>query len=157
MMKNWLVMMELVNPYLKDEARKVASTVCRDWFDADSNTRESCKIDICYAASTRILRRCPNLQRLHLKGHKRGVMGSNHWGCEADLWVREITKADMFQALKSISLKRMILKDEDLDRIAKSRLDKLQVLKLDSCSGFSTDGLLSIAIHCRCVTWSFFK
>ncbi|KAG2288336.1 hypothetical protein Bca52824_047940 [Brassica carinata] len=43
----------------------------------------------------------------------------------------------------------MIVSDLDLDVLAKARLDKLEGLKLDKCSGFSTDGLLSIVKPCR--------
>ncbi|KAM0023576.1 putative leucine-rich repeat domain superfamily [Helianthus debilis subsp. tardiflorus] len=43
----------------------------------------------------------------------------------------------------------MIVKDEDLELLAREKGDVLQVLKLDKCSGFSTDGLLHISRSCR--------
>lgn len=47
----------------------------------------------------------------------------------------------------------MIVSDLDQDVLAKARLDKLEGLKLDKCSGFSTDGLLSIVKPCRYVSF----
>ncbi|MDV3166733.1 MAG: hypothetical protein Q8807_03775 ['Waltheria sp.' little leaf phytoplasma] len=43
----------------------------------------------------------------------------------------------------------MIVKDSDLEILARSKGKILQVLKLDKCSGFSTDGLLHIGRRCR--------
>ncbi|GKF86718.1 coronatine-insensitive protein 1-like protein, partial [Tanacetum coccineum] len=38
--------------------------------------------------------------------------------------------------------------DSDLELLARSRGEKLRVLEIDSCSGFSTDGLLCIGKYC---------
>ncbi|ESQ56294.1 hypothetical protein EUTSA_v10027610mg [Eutrema salsugineum] len=43
----------------------------------------------------------------------------------------------------------MVVGDLNLDVLARARLDELEALKLDKCSGFSTDGLLSIVKLCR--------
>ncbi|KAG4143117.1 hypothetical protein ERO13_D06G170200v2 [Gossypium hirsutum] len=43
----------------------------------------------------------------------------------------------------------MIVEDLDLEVLAKSRGRGLQALKLDKCSGFSTDGLLHVGRLCR--------
>ncbi|KAH0884191.1 hypothetical protein HID58_060287 [Brassica napus] len=61
-------------------------------------------------------------------------------------------ESDVSQAQREAScnyFQRMIVSDLDLDVLAKARLDKLEGLKLDKCSGFSTDGLLSIVKPCR--------
>ncbi|KAL0771983.1 hypothetical protein Bca101_037134 [Brassica carinata] len=61
-------------------------------------------------------------------------------------------ESDVSQAQREAScnyVQRMIVSDLDLDVLAKARLDKLEGLKLDKCSGFSTDGLLSIVKPCR--------
>lgn len=42
-----------------------------------------------------------------------------------------------------------MVSDEDLLTLAKERVHKLQKLKLDKCSGFSTDGLEAISHSCR--------
>ncbi|KAM3355634.1 hypothetical protein P3S68_022347 [Capsicum galapagoense] len=72
------------------------------------------------------------------------------WRGSVTPWVAEITK--LFRRLKALHFRRMIVRDSDLELPA-IRLGKvLQVLKLDKCSGFSTDGLLHIAHSCR--RWS---
>jgi hypothetical protein len=43
----------------------------------------------------------------------------------------------------------MIVSDLDLELLARSRGRVLHALKLDKCSGFSTDGLLHIGRSCR--------
>ncbi|CAF1839644.1 BnaC04g19600D [Brassica napus] len=65
-------------------------------------------------------------------------------------------ESDVSQAQREAScnyFQRMIVSDLDLDVLAKARLDKLEGLKLDKCSGFSTDGLLSIVKPCREEEW----
>lgn len=79
------------------------------------------------------------------------------WGGYVKPWVEEFSRS--FVALNSLHFRRMIVVDEDLKLIAKSRGRTLQVLRLDKCSGFSTDGLLHITSSCRyfnCLFYDFF-
>lgn len=69
------------------------------------------------------------------------------WGGFVTPWVEEIARS--FVCLKAVHFRRMIVKDDDLELLARSRGHVLQVLKLDKCSGFSTDGLLHISRFCR--------
>jgi coronatine-insensitive protein 1 len=69
------------------------------------------------------------------------------WGGYATPWIEEI--ATSFTCLKAIHFRRMIVTDSDLKLLAQSRGRALQVLMLDKCSGFSTDGLLHICRLCR--------
>ncbi|KAF3667154.1 hypothetical protein FXO37_10145, partial [Capsicum annuum] len=69
------------------------------------------------------------------------------WRGSVTPWVAEITK--LFRRLKALHFRRMIVRDSDLELPAIRRGKVLQVLKLDKCSGFSTDGLLHIAHSCR--------
>ncbi|KAG0468241.1 hypothetical protein HPP92_017569 [Vanilla planifolia] len=69
------------------------------------------------------------------------------WGGYATPWVTEI--AVNFNCLKALHLRRMIVKDADIDMLVQARGHMLQSLKLDKCSGFSTDGLSIIASSCR--------
>lgn len=69
------------------------------------------------------------------------------WGGYVRPWVVEFSRS--FVALNSFHFRRMIVHDDDLKLIAQSRGRTLQVLKLDKCSGFSTDGLLHITSSSR--------
>ncbi|KAJ6718006.1 F-BOX/TPR REPEAT PROTEIN POF3 [Salix purpurea] len=86
-----------------------------------------------------------------MKGKPRAAMFFNlipeDWGGFVTPWVNEI--AESFNCLKSLHFRRMIVKDSDLELLASSRGRVLEVLKLDKCSGFSTDGLSHIGRSCR--------
>lgn len=69
------------------------------------------------------------------------------WGGYVRPWVVEFSRT--FVALNSLHFRRMIVLDEDLELIGKSRGRTLHALRLDKCSGFSTDGLLHITSSCR--------
>ncbi|KAF8044631.1 hypothetical protein N665_7396s0001 [Sinapis alba] len=141
---------EQVMPYITDpKDRDSASLVCRRWFKIDSETREHVTMALCYTSTPdRLSRRFPNLRSLKLKGKPRAAMFNlipENWGGFVTPWVNEI--AVSLRRLKSVHFRRMIVSDLDLDVLAKARLDELEALKLDKCSGFSTDGLLSIVKH----------
>nr|VDC89825.1 unnamed protein product [Brassica oleracea] len=143
---------EQVMPYITDpKDRDSASLVCRRWFEIDSETREHVTMALCYTSTPdRLSRRFPNLRSIKLKGKPRAAMFNlipENWGGFVTPWVNEI--ASSLRRLKSVHFRRMIVSDLDLDVLAKARLDELEALKLDKCSGFSTDGLFSIVKHCR--------
>ncbi|XP_043699304.1 coronatine-insensitive protein 1-like [Telopea speciosissima] len=146
------VALELVMAYINDPRdRDAVSLVCHKWFEIDALTRKHITIAHCYTASPeRLRRRFQRLESLKLKGKPRGAMFNlipEDWGGYAGPWIREI--AESFNCLKSLHFRRMIVKDADLKPLARARGQTLQVLQLDKCSGFSTDGLLHVARHCR--------
>lgn len=79
------------------------------------------------------------------------------WGGYVTPWVEKI--AWSFRSLKYLHFRRMIVRDLDLELLASERGRVLLSLKLDKCSGFSTDGLLHIGRSCKYVllliTWLF--
>lgn len=132
--------------------RDAISLVCKKWYQIDKITRKHINIALCYSASPdRLRRRFPTLESLKLKGKPRASMFSNiipdDWGGYAGPWVSEI--ADAFLCLKCVHFRRMIVKDEDIGVLVRGRGHMLNVLKLDKCNGFSTDGLVVIARSCR--------
>ncbi|CAH8376544.1 unnamed protein product [Eruca vesicaria subsp. sativa] len=142
----------ILMPYVTDpKDRASASLVNPLWFKADSETREHVTIAFCYASSPhRLSRRFPNLRSLKLKGKPRAAMFNlvpENWGGFATPWVNEIALS--LRRIRSVHFRRMIVSDLDLDVLARARGDELEVLKLDKCSGFSTDGILSVVKHCR--------
>nr|ABK27928.1 coronatine-insensitive 1 [Nicotiana attenuata] len=143
---------ECVIPYITESRdRDAVSLVCKRWWQIDAITRKHITMALCYTAKPEQLsRRFPHLESLKLKGKPRAAMFNlipEDWGGYVTPWVVEITKS--FSKLKALHFRRMIVRDSDLELVAMNRGKVLQVLKLDKCSGFSTDGLLHICRSCR--------
>lgn len=144
---------ECVIPYVKDPRdRDALSLVCKRWCAVDAITRKHVTMALCYTAMPqRLSRRFPQLESLKLKGKPRAAMFNlipEDWGGYVTPWVEEIVRS--FGKMKALHFRRMIVKDSDLELLANSAAGKvLEVLKLDKCSGFSTDGLLLIGRLCR--------
>ncbi|XP_042491288.1 coronatine-insensitive protein 1-like [Macadamia integrifolia] len=154
------VALELVMAHIQDPRdRDAVSLVCHKWYQIDASTRKHITIAHCYTTSPERLRqRFQHLESLILKGKPRGAMFNlipEDWGGYAGPWIREI--AQSFNCLKSLHFRRMIVKDADLELLARARGHMLQVLKLDKCSGFSTDGLWHVARNCRCLRILFLE
>ncbi|XP_030451292.1 coronatine-insensitive protein 1 [Syzygium oleosum] len=146
------VVLTCVMPYVDDpKDRDAISLVCRRWYEIDALTRKHVTIALCYTTSPdRLRRRFRHLESLKLKGKPRAAMFNlipEDWGGYVTPWVTEI--AQSFDCLKSLHFRRMIVTDSDLALLARSRGRVLQVLKLDKCSGFSTDGLRHVGRLCR--------
>ncbi|PKA63122.1 Coronatine-insensitive protein 1 [Apostasia shenzhenica] len=145
--------LECVMGYVDDPCdRGAISLVCKKWHRIDCLTRKHVTIAICYSTTPQRLReRFPRLESLQIKGKPRAAMFFNlipeDWGGYARPWVSEM--AMDFLCLKSLHFRRMIVKDSDIDVLVHARGHILQSLKLDKCSGFSTDGLSLIAASCR--------
>ncbi|KAM1054013.1 hypothetical protein ACFX13_001482 [Malus domestica] len=146
------VVMDVVMPYLHDpKDRDAVSLVCKRWYELDALTRKHVTIALCYTTTPdRLRQRFQHLESLKLKGKPRAAMFNlipEDWGGYVTPWVREI--ADSFHRLTCLHFRRMIVRDSDLELLAETRGRVLQVLKLDKCSGFSTDGLFHIGHSCR--------
>ncbi|KAK4436544.1 Coronatine-insensitive protein 1 [Sesamum alatum] len=144
---------ECVIPYVQDPRdRGAVSLVCKRWYEIDAITRKHVTIALCYTATPkRLSRRFPQLESLKLKGKPRAAMFNlieEDWGGYVTPWVEEVIGA--FGRMKALHFRRMIVSDADLELLATSRAgDVLEVLKLDRCSGFTTNGLLHIGRLCR--------
>lgn len=148
--------LEFVLGYVDDPRdREAVSQVCKKWYQIDALSRKHVTIAICYSTSPgRLRRRFPNLESLKLKGKPRAAMFNlipEDWGGYVGPWIREIAEA--FNCLKSLHLRRMIVKDEDIRVLVKARGHMIESLKLDKCSGLSTDGLLLVARSCRYIVF----
>ncbi|XP_022156918.1 coronatine-insensitive protein 1 [Momordica charantia] len=154
------VVLGCVMPYIHDPRdRDAVSQVCRRWYELDALTRKHVTIALCYTTTPeRLRRRFIHLESLELKGKPRAAMFNlipEDWGGYVTPWVREI--ADSFNCLKSLHFRRMIVVDSDLELLARARGRVLQSLKLDKCSGFSTDGLFHIGRSCRSLKTLFLE
>ncbi|KAI7757198.1 hypothetical protein M8C21_017196, partial [Ambrosia artemisiifolia] len=140
-----------VVPYITDHRdRSSVSLVCKKWCELDGVTRKHVTVGICYSTTPfRLSQRFPLLESLTVKGKPRAAMFDlipENWGGFVTPWVKEITNS--LTCLKSLHFRRMIVKDVDIDLLTSVKGSELRVLKLDLCSGFSTDGLLKIGKLC---------
>lgn len=154
------IVLTCVMPYIDDpKDRDAISLVCRRWYEIDALTRKHVTIALCYTTSPeRLRRRFRHLESLKLKGKPRAAMFNlipENWGGYVTPWVTEI--AQSFDCLKSLHFRRMIVEDSNLEVLATSRGRVLQVLKLDKCSGFSTDGLLHVGRLCKTLRTFFLE
>jgi len=145
-------MLHLVMGFVEDPRdREAASLVCRRWHRVDALSRKHVTVPFCYAVSpARLLARFPRLESLAVKGKPRAAMYGlipDDWGAYARPWVTEL--AAPLECLKALHLRRMVVTDNDLAELVRARGHMLQELKLDKCTGFSTDGLRLVAHSCR--------
>ncbi|XP_021769137.1 coronatine-insensitive protein 1-like [Chenopodium quinoa] len=143
--------LECILPYIEDSRdRSSVSAVCRKWYELDRLTRKHVTIALCYTTTPQqLLDRFPNIESLKLKGKPRASMYNlipDDWGGYVGPWVQILAS---FPRLNKLHFRRMIVKDSDLQLIATVKNRNLISLKLDKCSGFSTDGLLHISHSCR--------
>ncbi|XP_021723517.1 coronatine-insensitive protein 1-like [Chenopodium quinoa] len=142
--------LECCIPYIQDPSdRSSISMVSKRWYELDRLTRRTITIYLCYTTTPqRLYDRFPNIESLRLKGKPRPAMYNlipDDWGGFAKPWIDVLGS---FRCLNSLHLRRMIVTDADLYTIGSVKGCSLQLLKLDKCSGFSTDGLLHITRHC---------
>ncbi|RWW17593.1 hypothetical protein BHE74_00006809 [Ensete ventricosum] len=144
--------LERVMGYVDDPRdREAISLVCKKWYRIDALSRKHVTVAICYSTTPdRLLRRFLNLESLKLKGKPRAAMFNlipEDWGGYAGPWIRGLAHA--LDCLKALHFRRMIVSDEDIGALVQARGNVLKSLKLDKCSGFSTDALLLIARSCK--------
>ncbi|KAM0920823.1 hypothetical protein ACQ4PT_007247 [Festuca glaucescens] len=133
--------------------RSAASLVCRSWHRAESATRVSLAVrNILAASPARAARRFPNAHHILLKGRPRfadfNLLPPGWAGSAFRPWAAAFASA-AFPALRSLSLKRITVTDDDLDLLARSLPPSFRELSFLLCDGFSSRGLASIASHCR--------
>lgn len=96
-----------------------------------------------------VIRRFRDLRSVSIKGKPHFAdfnLVPEGWGAHALPWIAAFSEA--YPALEEFRMKRMVVTDEGLELVAKN-FKNFKVLVLCSCEGFSTDGLASIAAHCR--------
>ncbi|KAM0053989.1 putative F-box domain, leucine-rich repeat domain superfamily, F-box-like domain superfamily [Helianthus debilis subsp. tardiflorus] len=130
--------------------RNTASLVCKSWYEMERWCRKRVFIGNCYAVNPRVvIRRFPEVKSVELKGKPHFAdfnLVPEGWGGYVYPWIVEIARA--YPWLEEIRLKRMVVTDECLEIVAKS-FRNFRVLVLESCEGFSTDGLAAVAANCR--------
>ncbi|CAI9097051.1 OLC1v1033347C1 [Oldenlandia corymbosa var. corymbosa] len=122
--------------------RNAAALVCKGAYRTESDTRDHAFVPFCYSTNSRRLSaRFPNLRSLTLNGKPNTAAAEDSGGL-----------GGLRDAVGGGIRTWMIVRDSDLYILAAVKGKILRVLKLDTCSGFSTNGLLQIARTCRKLT-----
>ncbi|KAJ8535702.1 hypothetical protein K7X08_023422 [Anisodus acutangulus] len=144
------VLEQIFSDITSDKDRNSISLVCKSWYEAERCCRKNVFIGNCYAVSPSILiKRFPDIRSINIKGKPHFAdfdLVPEGWGAFFYPWVIAMAKAYPF--LEEIRLKRMVVCDESLELVAKA-FKNFEVLVLQSCEGFTTDGLAAIAANCR--------
>nr|GEX32092.1 hypothetical protein [Tanacetum cinerariifolium] len=130
--------------------RNSFSLVSHMCYDVDAKTRKHVTAHLCYATPLRFRQRFPFIESLTLarNPHIVDLTSLCNWDHNLTPWLQEI--ATSFKRLKVVRLQNLVVHDLDLGLLARTLGEKLRVLEIDSCSGFSTDGLLYIGIGYNC-------
>ncbi|KAI8548355.1 hypothetical protein RHMOL_Rhmol07G0267500 [Rhododendron molle] len=130
--------------------RNSASLVCKSWYRVEALTRSDLFIGNCYAVSPRrATERFRRVTAVTLKGKPRFAdfnLMPPQWGAHFAPWVN--CMGQCYRALEKVCLKRMSVKDDDLELLA-HYFPLFKELVLVCCDGFGTSGLAVVANKCR--------
>lgn len=130
--------------------RNALSLVCKSWYRLERFSRLKIFIGNCYAISPeRTITRFPGLKSLTLKGKPHFAdfnLVPHDWGGYVYPWIDALARNRV--GLEELRLKRMVVSDESLELLSRAFVN-FKSLVLDSCEGFTTDGLAAIAANCR--------
>ncbi|KAH0933570.1 hypothetical protein HID58_010687, partial [Brassica napus] len=123
-----------------NEDRNSVSLVCKSWFETERRTRKRVIVRNCYAVTPEaVARRFPEMRSLTLKGKPHFAdynLVPDGWGGYAWPWIEAM--AEKCPSLEELRLKRMVVTDECLEKIAASFKDfkvlvNLRELELREC------------------------
>ncbi|GKC92908.1 hypothetical protein Tco_1158350 [Tanacetum coccineum] len=139
--------LDCVVPYIHDgDDRNSISLVSRKFYELDCITRKHLTVHLSYAKNPSTLStRLPFIESLTLKGlPDRDVLTQ----ISATPWIKEISKFECLK-LKALHIRGLVVSDQDLELLAKTRGKDLRTLKICSCRGFSEKGLVHVSRYCN--------
>ncbi|PWA78788.1 hypothetical protein CTI12_AA213360 [Artemisia annua] len=129
------------------------SLVSRRFYQLDCITRKHLSVHLHYALNPSTLsKRFPFIDSLTLKGPPDfltiTLQGGAHFPqISVTPWINEICAK--FECLKALHIRGLVVSDEHLALLAKTRGKDLRSLKICECEGFSEDGLVHISEYCN--------
>ncbi|GJW07727.1 alpha/beta hydrolase fold protein [Tanacetum coccineum] len=99
------------------------------------------------------------METLTLKGPPCGMRHPYHNDIRITPWTEQL--ALEFRYLKELHIRHLVVHDEDLETLARTRGKDLRSLKISKCIGFSTDGLRHVFKYCNqlrtlCLRYSYY-
>ncbi|PWA58976.1 hypothetical protein CTI12_AA395570 [Artemisia annua] len=100
-----------------------------------------------YTNPASLSKRFPFIESLALKGPPSDFTRTFHHDNRITPWIEQL--ALEFKYLKELHIRRLVVHDEDLETLARTRGKDLRILKIKMCKGFSTDGLMHVSKYCN--------
>ncbi|GKA97767.1 leucine-rich repeat, cysteine-containing subtype protein [Tanacetum coccineum] len=141
--------LDLVISYIHNvEDRNSLSLVSRKFYELDGITRKCLTVHTLYYPNpSRLSKRFPFMETLTLKGPPCGMRHPYHNDIRITPWTEQL--ALEFRYLKELHIRHLVVPDEDLETLARTRGRDLRSLKISKCIGFSTDGLRHVSKYCN--------
>jgi coronatine-insensitive protein 1 len=141
--------LDIVISYIhKVEDRTSVSLVSRKFYEIDGIMRKRLTVHTHYYPNPSCLsKRSPFMETLTLKGPPSDITRTCHNDIRNTLWIEQLTLK--FRYLKELHIRRLVVHDDDLETLARTRGKDLRSLKIKMCKGFSTDGLRHVSKYCN--------
>nr|GEZ48958.1 hypothetical protein [Tanacetum cinerariifolium] len=140
--------LDLVIPYIHNvDDRNSVSLVSRKFYEIDGITRKRLTVHTHYYPNPASLsKRFPFIESLTLRGLPYDFSVTDDYVIQITQWIQQI--ALEFRCLKELHFYGLVVHDEDLETLARTRGKDLRSLKIKMCKGFSTDGLMHVSKYC---------
>ncbi|GKE12592.1 leucine-rich repeat, cysteine-containing subtype protein [Tanacetum coccineum] len=137
--------LDLVIPYIHNvEHGSSVSLVSRKFYEIDGITRKRLTVHTLYYPNPASLsKRFPFIEALTLKGPPSGFNRRCHHHIKITPWIQQL--ALEFRSLKELHLRGVVVHDQDLETLARTRGKDLRTLRISRCKRFSTDGLRHVS------------
>ncbi|GKD74215.1 leucine-rich repeat, cysteine-containing subtype protein, partial [Tanacetum coccineum] len=99
-----------------------------------------------YPNPSRLSKRFPFVQTLTLKGTPSDTIRTYHNDIRITPWIEQL--ALEFRYLTELHIRYLVVHDEDLETLARTRGKELRSLKIKKCKRVSTHGLMHVAKYC---------
>nr|GEV23162.1 hypothetical protein [Tanacetum cinerariifolium] len=141
--------LDLVIPYTHNvDGRSSVSLVSRNFYEVEGITRKHLTVHVhYYPKPTCLSKRFPFIELLTLKGPPPDI-SQTHYDPDIRItpWIEQL--ALEFRCSKELCILRLVVHDEDLETLARTRGMDLKSLKIKKCKGFSTYGLMHVSKYC---------
>ncbi|PWA72205.1 hypothetical protein CTI12_AA273070 [Artemisia annua] len=140
--------LDLVIPYIRNvEDRNPVSSVSHKFYEIDGITRKRLTVHApFYPNPASLSKRFPFIESLMLKGFPDYCVKGDY-GIRITPWIKQL--ALEFRCLKELHICGLVVHDEELETLARTRGKDLRSLKIKRCKGFSTDGLMHVSKYCN--------
>ncbi|GJX41226.1 leucine-rich repeat, cysteine-containing subtype protein [Tanacetum coccineum] len=118
----------------------------RKFYEIDGIMRKRLTVHTHYYPNpSRLSKRFPFMEKLSLKGPP--YICTYQSDIRITPWIEQLALG--FRYLKELHIGRLVVLDEDLETLARTRGKDLRSLKISMCKGFSTDGLMHVSKNCN--------
>ncbi|GJU41658.1 leucine-rich repeat, cysteine-containing subtype protein [Tanacetum coccineum] len=141
--------LDLVIPYIHNvEDRSSVSLVSRKFYEIDGITRKCVTVQAYYYPNPASLsKRFPFIESLTLEGPPPIFYKRDGYVIRITPWIQQL--ALEFRSLKELHIRHLVVLDEDLETLARTRGKDLRSLKVSKCEGYSSDGLRHVSKYCN--------